>query len=195
MCVRAGLPVLVTGGIGGVHRGFAETFDISSDLPALARYPVLVVCSGVKSLLDVQATREHLETLGVPVLGWKTDRFPRFYLRDSPWHVDARVDTPEDVARLARLHWATTGSAIMLAVPVPQDEALTEQELEEYLSIAEFERKSTQPPVEGRDVTPFILARLHRHSKGRTFKANVALIANNTLIGTHVAKALLSAHG
>lgn len=189
-CARAGLRVLVTGGIGGVHRGFHETFDISSDLLALARFPVLLVGSGVKSLLDVGATREHLETQGVPVLGWRTDYFPRFYLPRSQWKVDTRVETAEEAARIAMLHWEAGGAALLLAVPIPEDEALAEEELEEALAAAEFERKTTTPPVEGREVTPFLLARLHRHTRGKSFKANVALFANNTLVGAQMALAL-----
>lgn len=198
-CRQAGLPLLVTGGIGGVHRGFQETFDISSDLTALSRWPVIVVCSGVKSLLDVPATREHLETLGVPVLGWKTDCFPRFYLPKSELPVDARVDSAEEVARIARLHWAAGGAGVLVAAPIPEEAALGEEEMEEALSIAEFERvgKATSDgggsatgTIRGRDVTPFLLGRLHELTKGRSLDANVALIQNNTRIGTAIALAL-----
>ena len=189
-CHRADLPVLVTGGIGGVHRGFAESFDISSDLTALARFPVLVVCSGVKSLLDIAATREHLETLGVPIVGYQTDTLPRFYIRESAYPVDARADTPEDAARIARLHWEAGGAGIVLGVPVPPDDEVIEAKLEEALAEAEYDRRHSPTPIEGRAVTPFILAALVRHTHGATLRANLALIHNNSRIAARLAKAL-----
>lgn len=192
-CARAGIETLVTGGIGGAHRGFGRTLDISSDLTALSRWPVLVVCAGVKSLLDVAATREHLETLGAPVLGWRTDCFPRFYLRESAIPLDARVETAAEVARIARLHWSAGGAGIVLAAPCPEAAALREEEFEEALALAEFERETSR--ASGRDATPFLLARLHHHTRGRTLEANVALIENNARVGAEVAAALASAGG
>jgi pseudouridine-5'-phosphate glycosidase len=189
-CHRAGIPVLVTGGVGGVHRGFAQSLDMSSDLTALAGFPVVTVCSGVKSLLDVAATRERLETLGVPVLGWKTDTLPRFYIRDSKYCVDARVESAEEVARIARLHYQTGGKGVLVGAPVPEDEEIIEAALEEALVEAEYDRAHADPPIEGRDVTPFILDRLHTLTRGATLRCNAALIRNNARIGARVAAAL-----
>ncbi len=190
ICHRAGISVLVTGGIGGVHRGFAESFDISSDLTALSRFPVLVAAAGVKSLLDVGATRERLETLGIPILGWRTDTFPRFYIRESRYSVDARVETADEVARIARVHWAAGGAGILLAIPCPKAQSLKEREVEEALARAEAERKQAAKPVEGRDVTPFLLDRLHHHTQNRSIEANIALITHNAEVGSRVARAL-----
>jgi pseudouridine-5'-phosphate glycosidase len=189
-CDRAGISVLVTGGIGGVHRGFHETFDISSDLTALARFPVVVVCSGVKSLLDVGATREHLETLGVPVLGWNTTTFPRFYMRESQYGVDAVVAGADEVARIARMHWETGGKGIVVGVPVPEDDEIIEAAFEENLLEAEYERLHSPIPIEGRDVTPFILDRLHKLTGGATLRSNTALIRNNVRVGAKIAVAM-----
>ncbi len=189
-CRQAGLQVLVTGGIGGVHRGFSDTLDMSSDLAALARWPVAVVCSGVKSLLDVGATRERLETLGVPVLGWQTGTLPRFYIRDSEYSVDARVESAGEAARIARCHWEAGGAAILIGVPVPADEEIIEPALEEALVEAEYDRRHAPQPIEGRAVTPFLLERLHEYTHGATLKSNVALIRNNARVGAWMARAL-----
>jgi len=192
-CHRAAIPVLVTGGIGGVHRGFSDTLDMSSDLTALARYSAVVVCSGVKSLLDVGATRERLESLGVPVLGWKTNSLPRFYIRESRYEVDARVETAEEVARIARLHWQSGGGGLVLGVPVPEDDEILEPVLEEALDEAEYERQHAETPIEGRNVTPFILDQLCRITDGATLRTNEALIYNNARVGARVAMAITAA--
>ena len=154
----AGIRVLATGGIGGVHRGAAEAWDVSADLTELARTPVAVVCAGAKSILDLPRTLEVLETCGVPVVGYGTDDFPAFYLRGSGEPVPARVDTAEGAADLLAAHWALDGAGVVLAQPVAADVALGPGEWERALR--EAEAAAARAGVRGKDVTPFLLARL-----------------------------------
>ena len=181
VCRLAGIRFLGTGGIGGVHRGFAERPDVSADLVELARTPALVVSSGAKSLLDVPATAEVLETLGVPVLGYRTDELPLFYAAAGGPPVSARVDSPQEAASLARAHWAIGGSGLLLARP--PDESLDDVEplFEEALGAAQAEG------VRGPAVTPFVLARVHERSGGRTTEANKALVLANARLAARVA--------
>jgi pseudouridylate synthase len=168
-----------TGGIGGVHRG---RLDISADLLQLSSSQVVVVSSGVKSLLDVEATAELLEALSVPVLGWRTDAMPRFYDASGGPPVTARVDSVDEALRLARAHWELVGCGVLLARP--PDESLDVDDLiEEALSAAEAEQ------VRGKDVTPFVLARLHEHSGGRTLAVNRELAAANAQLAAELAVA------
>ncbi len=188
--VRAGASVFVTGGIGGVHKGFGESFDISSDLTALQRFCAIVVSAGIKTLLDVPATLERLETLGVPVLGFGTDKFPVFYTPTSPYPVDLRVDTPEEVVRVFQTHREMgLQSGILVAVPVPEKEGLPAAGIDAALKAADA-NLARRPDVRGRAVTPFLLERLEKITKGRTLAANLSLIKNNARIGAHIACAL-----
>jgi pseudouridine-5'-phosphate glycosidase len=186
---RAGIGVFATGGLGGVHREARDTWDESADLVALASLPVTVVCAGVKSILDVAATLERLETLGVGVLGYGTDDFPGFYLRDSGHRVDWRVDTPEEVADVvaARRDLGTDGRGLVVANPLPADEqvdpALHERLLRAGLAAA------SDGAVQGKDVTPFLLDFFHRESKGVTLTANVRIILRNATLAAQVAAA------
>jgi pseudouridylate synthase len=187
---RAGLKVFATGGIGGVHRGALP--DVSADLPELARTPLTVVCSGAKSVLDLPATREWLETNGVCLVGYGTDELPAFYSRRSGLAVDARCDTPREVAALARARDALgLEGALVVAVPVPKefevDERLMEEALAEALSDAE--RKG----VAGRELTPFLLSHLATHTGGATLRANIALLENNARLAADVAVAMTNA--
>ncbi len=185
VCLNANIFVLATGGLGGVHRGWAERPDVSADLAQLARTPCVVVCSGVKSLLDVPATMELLESLGVPVLGWRTDDLPLFYSAHGGPPVSARVETLEEVAAIARAHWdGLHGGGILLARP--PDESLDDVEplIEDALRVAEAEG------VRGQDVTPFMLSFLHRRSDGRTLRANRELVVANARLAGEVAVAL-----
>ena len=183
VCRVAGIGFLGTGGIGGVHRGWTGRPDISADLGELSRSEVLVVSSGVKSLLDVPATAEALETLGIPVLGYRTDTLPLFYAAEGGPPVSARVETAEEAARIARAHW-TLGrhSALLLANP-PADPIDVEPLIEEALAAAEAEG------VTGQAVTPFVLDRLHRMSEGRTQAVNERLIADNAGLAAEAAVA------
>lgn len=178
----AGIRFMGTGGIGGVHRGFAERPDVSADLAQLARTPALVVSSGVKSLLDVPATAELLESLGVPVLGYRTDELPLFYSAGGGPPVSARVESAEQAARTALAHWELGGAALLLARD-PDDSVDVEPLVAEALAAA-----ATQG-VHGQGVTPFVLQFLHERSGGRTLEVNRELIVANARLAAQVAVA------
>jgi pseudouridylate synthase len=179
-----GIRVLATGGIGGVHRGFPHPPDVSADLAQLARTQALVVSAGVKSLLDVPATAELLESLGVPVLGFRVDTLPLFYGAVGGPPVSARVESAEEAARIADAHWQLGGAGLLLGRP--PDEPLEDVEplVEEALAAA------AAAGVSGQAVTPYVLAHLHRESGGRTEAANRALVAQNARLAGGVAVAL-----
>jgi pseudouridine-5'-phosphate glycosidase len=184
VCRVAGIGFMATGGLGGVHRGFPSPPDVSADLAELARTEVLVVSSGVKSLLDTTATAEVLETLGIPVLGWRTDELPRFYSAHGGPPVSARVESAEDAARIARAHWELgRRSALVLANPPAESLDDVEPLIEE--AVAEARKQG----VSGQQVTPFVLARLHERSGGRTVEVNARLIADNAGLAAEVAGA------
>jgi len=185
----AGIGVFATGGIGGVHRG--HPFDISADLEELGRTPVTVVCAGAKSLLDLPLTLEQLETRGVPIIGYGTDELPAFYSRTSGLPVDVRADTPEEVADIVRARRALKlGGGELVTVPVPAADELPRAEAE--AAIAEATKLADESGVTGAAITPFILAKIAELTNGRSKKANVALLLNNTRIAAHVAHALAS---
>lgn len=184
----AGVRVFATGGIGGVHKGYASALDVSADLAALARYPVAVVSSGVKSLLDVAATREVLETLGVCVVGFRTDQFPAFYLRDSGLGVDARFDDVGELGAFVRHELARRGSGILVCNPIPQRDAIEKSAFEQWLSLAE--KQASDAGASGRGVTPAVLARLHDLSGGATLRANLALVKSNAELAGRLAAAM-----
>ena len=180
LAAAAGLRVAATGGLGGVHKGYAERLDVSADLAALARFPVVLVCSGVKSLLDVESTREALEALGIPVVGFGTDRFPAFYLRESASGVDARFDDLADLARFTSAETTRTGRAVVVANPSP--EPIDPRQFAAWL--AEAERRAAGAIPGGRGVTPSLLAHLHDVSGGVALRANISLaVANARLAG------------
>lgn len=181
---KAGIRFMGTGGLGGVHRGFPDPPDVSADLGELARTQVLVVSAGVKSLLDVPATAEMLETLGVPVLGFRTDELPLFYAARGGPAVSARVETPAEAAAVARAHWELGGAGLLLGRP--PDESLDDLEplIEEALA------EARDRGVHGQEVTPFVLAFLHDRSGGRTVRVNKDLIAANAGLAGEVAAAL-----
>ena len=175
LAALAGIRVVATGGIGGVHRDYADHLDISSDLGTLARRPVAVVTSGVKSLLDVAATRELLETLGVPVIGYRTDSFPAFYVRETDIPVDARFDDAEDLARYVASELARTGRGVVVANPCPEADAMPRDAWESLLARAQ----AAAGPARGRDVTPALLTQVHALSGGTSLRANIALAVDN----------------
>jgi pseudouridine-5'-phosphate glycosidase len=183
----AGIRVLATGGIGGVHRGFPDPPDISADLAQLARTPAFVVSAGVKSLLDISATTELLESLGVPVLGFRVDTLPLFYGAAGGPPVSAQVESAAEAARVAEEHWKLGGAGILLGRP--PDEPLEDVEplIEEALAAA------GAAGVTGQAVTPFVLAQLHRESGGRTEAANKALVAQNARLAGEVALEIAAA--
>lgn len=184
---QAGIAVLATGGIGGVHRGAPQ--DVSTDLPALSQSSVLVVASGAKSLLDLPATLEVLETYGVPVLGYGTDSFPAFYVAVTELPITARVDGPAQAAaawRMARTLGLPGG--MLLAVPVPAEQAIGAAEVEAWVAAATAE--ATAAGASGQALTPWVLSRLAALSGGRTLAANRALLVNNGSVAGQVAMAL-----
>jgi pseudouridine-5'-phosphate glycosidase len=186
LAARAGIGVFATGGLGGVHREARETWDESADLATLARTPIAVVCAGVKSILDVGATLERLESLSVTLLGYGTDRFPGFYLADSGFPVPWRVDSPEQVADVVHARSELELGAIVVANPVdePLDAELHERVLREGLDVAAREG------VAGKDVTPFLLERFHRETQGASLAANVRLVMRNAALAARIARAI-----
>ena len=178
----AGIRFLGTGGIGGVHRGYPTPPDVSGDLVALVTAPVLVVCSGAKSLLDIPATIEHLETLGIPVLGYRTDTMPLFYSADGGPAVTQRIDDVDTAARVAAAHWQLGACGLLLTNPPP--ESIEVDDLIEE-SVADAARQG----VTGQGVTPFVLARLHERSDGRTRDVNRALAVSNARLAGEVSVA------
>jgi pseudouridine-5'-phosphate glycosidase len=185
LAAAAGIRLFATGGIGGVHKNYAAALDISSDLSALARFPVAVVSSGVKNILDVAATREALETIGVPVIGLRTDRFPAFYLRDGGCAVDARFDDEQDLAAFIRRELARTGRGILITNPIPQADELDPAQWNHWL--AQAEREAHEKNITARAVTPFVLGRLHELSNGATLRANIALVKSNAAAAAKIA--------
>ena len=187
LAARAGISVFATGGLGGVHRGAVDTWDESADLTTLSRTGMLVVCAGVKSILDVPATLERLETLNIAVLGYGTDRFPGFYLRDAGYGLDWRVESPAEVAAVlrARRELGTDVYGIVVANPIaPEDEldrALHDEVLASGLATAQAQG------VRGKDVTPFLLAWFHERTHGASLAANVALVLSNARLAAQVA--------
>ena len=182
MCEVAGIRFLGTGGIGGVHRGFAERPDVSADLGALARAPVLVAASGVKSLLDVSATVELLETLGVPVLGWQTETLPLFYAAEGGPRLPASVATASEAAAVARAHWSLRRAGLLLA-QAPAESLDVEPLIEAALAAASGQE------ITGQAVTPFVLAHIHRETGGESVRINKQLIADNAGLAAEVAVA------
>ena len=181
VCKAVGISFMATGGLGGVHRGWPTPPDVSADLQALAQTQALVVSSGVKSLLDVPATAELLETLGVPVLGWRTDTLPLFYAAQGGPPVSARIESADEAARIAAAHWELHGGGLLLGRPPAESLDDVEPLIEQALVAAAAES------VHGQGVTPFVLAYLHRESGGRTLAANRDLIVDNAQLAGEIA--------
>jgi pseudouridine-5'-phosphate glycosidase len=183
---RARIPIFATGGIGGVHRGAAETFDISADLVELSRTPVAVVCAGAKSILDIAKTLEVLETHGVPVLGYRTDDFPAFFARTSGHKVGHRFDSPRELAEvIAAQQRLGLDTGLLIANPVPEAEALPAAAVE--AQIEQACRDAEAAGVSGKELTPFLLARISELSGGQSLRANIALIKNNAALAAEIA--------
>ena len=185
----AGIRVFATGGIGGVHRGAETSFDVSADLDELARTPVAVVCAGAKSILDLPKTLEYLETRGVPVIGYGTDTLPAFFSRSSGLALALRRDTPEEVAALLDAQAALGFPAgAVIANPIPEAHALPEAEIDAAITSALAD--AGREGVGGKDVTPYLLARIVALTGGRSLTANIALVEHNARLGARIAKAL-----
>ena len=188
LAAAAGIGVFATGGLGGVHLGAAQSWDISADLGVLAKVPTVVVCSGVKSVLDIAATLEVLETNSVPVLGYRTDDFPAFYLRSSGHAVGWRVDDPKQAAAVITAHRTFANSGVLLANPIPEESEMDKQ-LHDRL-LAEGLALLAEQDVHGADVTPVLLEHFHTASGGVSIDANEALVLSNAKLATELAVAL-----
>jgi len=185
----AGIEVFVTGGIGGVHRGAAESFDISADLQELAKTSVAVVCAGAKSILDIGLTLEYLETHGVPVLACEQDNFAAFYTRDSGFRADYRIDDPAQQARFIRAKWDLgLSGGVVLSTPVPSEAAMPREEIDAITEQALDEAR--EQGITGKAVTPFLLARIKALTGGRSLATNIALVKHNAEVGAKLALAL-----
>ncbi|MBN1953612.1 MAG: pseudouridine-5'-phosphate glycosidase [Anaerolineae bacterium] len=187
LAYRAGIRVFATGGIGGVHRSHPE--DVSADLPALATTPMLVVCAGAKAILDLPRTLEALETLGVPVVGYQTDTFPAFTSRSSGLPLAARADSPQDVAAIARArNRLGLPASLLVCVPIPSDDEMVWAET--HAAVEATVAEADERGISGRDLTPFLLARLADRTGGESLAANKALLFHNSRVAAHIARAL-----
>jgi len=189
IAAMAGIRVFATGGIGGVHRGAEESMDISADLEELARSNVAVVCSGIKSVLDIGRTLEYLETKGVPVIGYQTDTLPAFYSRSSGFAVDYRVDSAADVAAAMNIKWQMgLDGGMVVAVPIPEEHALASDEIDAVIedALQEMQRQG----ITGKDTTPFLLASIAERTGGRSLEANIQLVFNNARVAAEIAVAI-----
>ncbi|MCW3021479.1 MAG: pseudouridine-5-phosphate glycosidase [Conexibacter sp.] len=189
LAAQAGIELFATGGLGGVHREARDTWDESADLVALSRTRICVVCAGVKSILDIAATLERLETLGIGVAGYRTDTFPAFYLTDSGFALPWRLESPQEIADVlhARGALGLDGTALIVANPLPEDEQL-DPDLHERVLRESLEAAATEG-VRGRDVTPFLLGRFHAGTGGESLRANVALVLANARLAGEIAAA------
>ena len=186
IAAMAGIRVMATGGIGGVHRGVEETMDISADLEELARTNIAVVCAGIKSVLDIGRTLEYLETMGVPMVGFRTDTVPAFYARSSDFPVDYRVDDPAQAAEAICAKYALgIDGAIVIANPAPEADALAAEEIDGVIdsAIGEMNRRG----ISGKESTPFLLGRIAEKTGGRSLDANIALVLNNARVAAEIA--------
>jgi pseudouridine-5'-phosphate glycosidase len=181
----AGIEIFATGGIGGVHRGAEETFDISADLVELARTKVAVVCAGAKSILDIGKTLEYLESHGVAICGYRCDEFPAFYARSSGVKLDHRCDGLHDLARMIRLQREIGPGGLLIANPIPEDKALDAEAVETRIAEAVAEAKAQG--IASKDVTPFLLARVVELTDGQSLAANMALVEANAILAAQVA--------
>ncbi len=189
LAYRAGIKVFATGGIGGVHRGWNHTMDISNDLPTLAQIPVIVVSAGCKAILDIPATLEFLETHGVPVLGWQTKDFPAFYSSTSGFSID-QVDTAAQIAEIYHnlLSLDPIPKGILIANPVPLKNQIPAKEIEKHIEQAILEARNLE--IGGKQLTPFLLSYLAESTSGRSVNTNLALLTNNVIVGSQIAREL-----
>jgi pseudouridine-5'-phosphate glycosidase len=188
VAAMAGIRVFATGGIGGVHRGAEATFDVSADLPELARTSVAVVCAGAKSVLDLELTLEYLETHGVPVIGFRTERLPAFWVRDSGLALDARADEPHEIARIMKAKWDLgLNGGVVVANPIPERFALPRERVDRAIDQALDQARASG--VTGKAVTPFLLARVNELTGGDSLAANIELVLDNARLAARVAAA------
>ncbi|MEW8998098.1 MAG: pseudouridine-5'-phosphate glycosidase [Thermoanaerobacter sp.] len=182
----AGIKVFVTGGIGGVHRGAEQTFDISADLQELANTDVAVVCAGAKAILDLPRTLEYLETFGVPVVGFKTSEFPAFYTRESGLKVDYKVDDEIEAAKIIKTKWDLgLKGGVLIANPIPKEYALDKTYIDKAIEDALYEAEKRN--IKGKEITPFLLDKIKDLTQGKSLKANIELVKNNAHVGAKIA--------
>lgn len=184
VAAQASIDVFATGGIGGVHRG--SHWDVSADLSELAKQPVIVVCAGAKAILDLPATLEQFETLSVPVIGYKTDKFPAFYSASSGLALNSTVSNIQEIALLAQAHWQLGGAGILLVQPLPKEESIPNKDVEAWITQALEETKENG--IDGQAVSPYLLKRVNELSKGKALKANLALLKNNAKLAAQIAQ-------
>lgn len=184
----AGVSIFATGGIGGVHRGAQETMDISADLEELANTPVMVVCAGAKAILDIPLTLEYLETKGVPILGYQTDKLPAFYTRSSKFNVDYRVDSPLEAAKAFEAQrGAGLHTGMLMANPIPEEFSMDEEMINNAIEAAV--KEAEEKGVKGKDSTPFLLSKVKDITGGSSLDANIELVFNNAKVAAQIAKA------
>lgn len=184
----AGVSIFATGGIGGVHRGAQETMDISADLEELANTPVMVVCAGAKAILDIPLTLEYLETKGVPVLGYQTDKLPAFYTRKSAFNVDYRVDSPEEAAKAFEAQrGAGLHTGMLMANPIPEEFSMDEDMINNAIEAAV--KEAEEKGIKGKESTPFLLSKVKDITGGSSLEANIELVFNNAKVAAQIAKA------
>jgi len=187
---RVGIKVFATGGIGGVHRGAEKTFDISADLQELARTPVAVVCSGAKSILDLPLTKEYLETMGVPVIGFGSEELPAFYCRESGLKVDYVVDDEVEAAKMIKaMQDLGLGGGIIIANPIPEEYALSMEYMNEM--IKEVIGSAEKEGIKGKKLTPYLLSKIKELTEGKSMKANIELVKNNARVAAKIARELV----
>ncbi len=186
IAAMAGIRVFATGGIGGVHRGAAQSYDVSADLQELAQTPVAVVCAGAKAILDLRLTLEYLETHGVPVIGYGTDWLPAFYTARSEFPVDYRLDSPLEIARAMQAKWAMgLAGGLVVANPVPDTFAMPRERVD--AAIAQALREADEQGISGKQSTPFLLARVAALTGGDSLTTNIGLVLNNARLASHIA--------
>lgn len=182
----AGIEVFVTGGIGGVHRGAENTFDISADLTELSKTNVAVICAGAKSILDIGLTLEYLETLGVPVIGFGTDEFPAFYTRKSGFNTNISMDNEKDIAKMLKAKWELNlQGGVVIGNPIPEDYSMDEEYIMKTIDLAILE--ADKLGVKGKDVTPFLLDKIKTATEGKSLESNIQLVYNNARVGAKIA--------
>ena len=187
----AGIKFFVTGGIGGVHRGYEETLDVSADLDELGRTNVNVICAGAKSILDLPRTLEYLETKGVPVVGYQTDYLPQFFTRESEYKLNLRLDTPTEIAEMIKTKdELELGGGVLITNPIPEEASMDKKYIDGLIDKAINE--ANEKHIVGKDVTPFLLAKIVEESGGKSLEANIALVYNNAKVGAQIAKAYYS---
>jgi pseudouridine-5'-phosphate glycosidase len=187
----AGIKVFATGGIGGVHK--EASFDVSTDLQALATIPMIVVCAGAKAILDLPATMEYLETMAIPVVGYQTDNLPAFYSRESGLKVSVKVESVDEIVKFAGAHWDMgMKSAILVTNPVPAGDEIPKARMDPW--IIEASQEAEKKKIRGQDLTPFLLQRINELSNGQSMRVNLALLLNNARLAAQIAKSMAIAH-